>query len=74
MPTLVRRLLDAPQPRLTRAERRAARDLADERLVRGWLAANPNQPLGALHASRPLPRRRLRQALNRLTWKATFDA
>lgn len=74
MPTLVRRLLDAPQLRPTWAQRREARALADEALVRAWLAANPNAPLGALHATIPLSGRRLRRALARLTWKANFDA
>jgi hypothetical protein len=50
----------------TRAQRRAARDLADDTLVRTWLDANYNAPLGALHAEIPLSGRRLRRALGRL--------
>lgn len=75
MPNLVRRILDrAALPRLNRAQRRTARALADEALVRAWLDANPNAPLGALHATIPMSGRRLRRALARLTWKVTLDA
>lgn len=67
MAKLSRQLLDrAPLPRPTRAQRRASRELADDALVRAWLGANPNAPLGALHAEIPLSGRRLRRSLARM--------
>jgi hypothetical protein len=69
----VTRLFDGRRSRPSWADRREARALADEALVRAWLDANPNAPLGALHATIPLSGRRLRRALNRLTWKVTFN-
>lgn len=71
MASLVRRILDRPAlPRPTRAQRRAARDAADDRLISQWLAVNYNAPLGALWAERPLSGRRIRRALERLQAEA----
>ena len=52
------------------AERREAREHADADMVWAWLDANPNAPLGALHATIPMSGRRLRHALQRLQAEA----
>lgn len=51
-------------------ERREAREHADASMVWAWLDANPNAPLGALHATIPMSGRRLRRALGRLQAEA----
>ncbi|MEZ0090001.1 hypothetical protein [Streptacidiphilus sp. EB129] len=48
------------------AQRRAARERADDTMVRTWLHANPCAPLGALWVAVPLSGRRIRRAVARL--------
>ena len=68
MASLVRRILDhAPVPRPTRAQRREAREDADNALVMMWLREHGGiRPLEAFAAEVPLSWRRRQAALRRL--------
>lgn len=67
MASLVRQLLDRPVARLSRAERRALRECADNALVMAWLRQNGGvRPLEAFAVEVPLSWWRRQAALRRL--------
>lgn len=69
MANLVRQLLDrAASPRPSRAQRREARQSADDALVMSWLRAHGGiRPFEAFAVEVPLSWRRRQAALRRLT-------
>lgn len=53
--------------RTTRAQRALALRRADDAVVAVWLVGNPQQPIQAAYSDLPLPARRVRQSVARLT-------